>query len=242
MDMNKLTALRGVVGAALSLLCMQMAHADRTAKFPADLWLSSISEGYATVAYIVSPDGRIEDAVVLEASHPAFGQGALEAMPKRLPWNRNATLPRYESERFVFRRRGSLDSYFSAAESVRQAKRDQLASKPTTTIVASELPDPLVETGGQGSVCPERQKILSGAATLRYVVDSQGRVRVPHIDNATSDEFALAMLSAAKKWRFVPPRIEGEAVQVEDAQSFMVNATDACVVFKPQAQERVAGR
>src|ERR1044071_7626571 len=108
MGMNKLTAVRGVAGAALWLLFAQMAHADRSAKFPAELWLSNISEGHATVAYTVAPDGRIEDAVVLEASHPAFGQSALDAMPKRLPWKLNAALPRYESERFVFHRRGSL--------------------------------------------------------------------------------------------------------------------------------------
>ena len=74
------------------------------------------------------------------------------------------------------------------------------------------------------------------------MIDADGKVRVPRIMDATSSDFALAMLSAVKQWQFAPPSYAGKPVQVEDTQAFMVSPTDACVVFKPHAQEQVAVR
>jgi TonB family protein len=237
-EMKKLTAFGGV----LVLLCMQAAHADRTAKFPDELSFSGINEGYATVAWTVAPDGRIEDTIVLEASHAAFGRSALEALPKRLPWKPGAVLPRYESAKFLFKRVGAVNSFPSAAEMVWEKQAELRRGEPTMTIAATDLSHPLLQTSEQASVCPKKQEILAGAATVRFVIDSDGKVRVPRIVDASSSDFALAMLSAVKQWQFAPPSYAGEPVQVEDTQAFIVSPTDACVVFKPQAQQQMAGR
>jgi TonB family protein len=235
--MNRLTAL----GGALALLCMQVAQADLTARFPEELWFTSINEGYATVAWTVAPDGRIEDAVVIAASHPAFAQSALEALPRRLPRDVDSVLPKYDSARFIFHRLG-LNTYSSTAEMIRQTAAEQRGAIPTVTVRAGELQEPLVQTGGEASVCPSRQSMLAGAVIVRFLIDRDGRVRVPRIIDTTSDQFALAMLAAVRQWRFAPPQVAGQSVQVEDTQVFTVNPTEACVVFKPKAQAQVAGR
>src|SRR3954471_11506815 len=133
MRMNKLTALSGM----LALLCVQAAHADHTARFPEELRFTGINEGYAVVGWTVAPDGRIEDTIVLQASHPAFGKTALEALPKRLLWTQGAVLPRYDSAEFIFKQTGSIHSYSSTAEMIRQAKKEQRGTVPTATIAAA---------------------------------------------------------------------------------------------------------
>ena len=65
-------------------------------EFPPALRLTHIAEGYALVAWTVLPDGRLDDAVVLEASHAAFGQYALAAIPTQQPADPSGQLPRYE--------------------------------------------------------------------------------------------------------------------------------------------------
>ncbi len=236
--MNRLTTLAGV----LAFVTVHCAYAERSAQFPSELLSTAINEGTATVAWTVAPDGRIEDTVVLEATHPAFARSALEAAPKRLPPDFKASLPRYESVTFVFKRRSVITGYSSTAEMHWQKERDLRDPGPTVTVAADELSQPLRQTGAVAKVCPDSRSMIEGAATVRFVIDDEGRVRVPRVVNATSDEFAQAMLSVVRKWHFSPPSIDGKSVQVEDTQLFNVRPTQACVVFKPTEQTQVARR
>lgn len=54
----------------------------------------------------------------------------------------------------------------------------------------------------------------SGEALIEFIIDREGRVRLPHIKSATQEEFGWAAATAISQWVFSPPRRKGEPVDV----------------------------
>src|SRR5688572_17477227 len=79
--------------------------------FPESLRLTAIRDGYVTMMFTVGANGRVEDAVGLDASHPAFADSMRETLSKwRFEPMPSATTPRRETFRFDFRRTGVVSS------------------------------------------------------------------------------------------------------------------------------------
>ena len=67
----------------------------------------------------------------------------------------------------------------------------------------------------------------TGEALIEFVIDRDGRVRLPQIKSATHEEFGWAAATAVSQWVFSPPRRKGEPVDVRVSIS---------VQFSPPAQ------
>ena len=55
----------------------------------------------------------------------------------------------------------------------------------------------------------------AGSAVIECIVDRYGRVCLPRIIEASEEEFGWAAATAAVGWRFAPPTVKGEPVDVK---------------------------
>jgi TonB family protein len=187
--------------------------------FPNALRLTAVTDGYALMMFTVDSDGVVEDAVALEASHPAFVSEVGAALSNwRFKPTASATIPRREVIQFDFRRTGMVASLSHRdatsavfentarlAPVVRTLDWDQLEQKPRRTVV----------------VMPHRaSQADSGAAEVSFIIDQSGRVRVPAIVNSTEPAFSAEVLKAVRQWRFEVPTLQGETVNVRATRSF----------------------
>jgi TonB family protein len=136
---------------------------------------------------------------------------------------------RRESLRFEFERRGAFVtmSQRDAGKTAFNPYGD-LAATPLATCGEAELDTPLQAAK---TVLPEfplalKGKVREGTATVSFIVDGAGRVRVPVITDATLPEFGAAALAALRAWQFQPARRGGRLVQV---------AVDRTLLFRLRA-------
>lgn len=205
--------------------------------FPPQLRATTVTAGYATIIFTVKPDGRIEDAMALEASDPAFVETTLEALERwRLASARGNTTPRREVIQFDYRRTGTIAS-LSQNDASKAAFTTAPAPAPSIrTLTWQELDHTPRRLAGAMPEYPAslRAARTSGHATLDFVVDSDGKVRVPTVVESSAEEFGAAALDAVKRWRFEPPRSDGVAVNVHVLRSFSFGGAGA----RPSAESR----
>jgi TonB family protein len=187
----------------------------KSPSFPAELKGTLTTAGYTTIAYVVRSDGSIDDAVVLEASHVAFAEAAMAVVPD---WRFEPipnTLPRREVLRLQFSQTDAI-KMLSHLDSTRAAfPLSQSERLPIRTLPSTELEQPLERVS---TITPRSS--VAGQVAVSYVIDTEGRVRVPTVTNAPNDQVALAVVEAVKQWRFKPSMHEGVPVLVEDRRSF----------------------
>lgn len=183
--------------------------------YPLELKGTSITDGYATIAFVVRADGMLDDAVVMEASHPAFGEAAMQVLPAWRFEGTASALPRREVLRFVFRQTDavmSLSHRDAAKAAFPLAEQERL---PIRTMQWMQLASP-----PERLAAPAPQPRAQGKVAVSYIIDTAGKVRVPAVLNATQPELGLAALAAIKQWQFTPPMHEGMPVLVEDMRAF----------------------
>ena len=191
--------------------------------FPADLKASAITEGYASVVLLIDADGRIVDAVVLEASHSAFGESVLNALPTWRFTSKNSddSFVRREFLRFEFAAKGVVTSisHRDANKAIFPLKAQERI--PIRTMAWWDMGTPPTRLSAPA---PKLSSTMttgdSGKVQVSYIIDASGRVRVPFIVNATTPELGRVTLDAIKQWQFSPPMQDGVPVLVEDARSF----------------------
>ena len=221
---NALAALLCVVGIHVSV------HAQEVEKqlpgrlryqrpaYPLEWKSLNITDGYTSVAFVVRADGSIDDAVVMEASHVAFGAAVMDVLPTWRFESAGATaLPRREILRFMFRQTDAVTtlSHRDATKAAFPSGGEQRL--PIRTLQWVDLTTP-----------PERLSTLSpvvkpgnaGKVSISYIIDTVGKVRVPAVVNATDPDLGVAALAAIKQWQFAPPVHDGLPVLVEDVRSF----------------------
>jgi len=182
--------------------------------WPYDL-LKGGEGGSAAVAYTVDDEGHPRDVRVLSATKPQFGAALAAAV-----------------EGCVFQRA----IYAGHAVAVPLMQRAEFKAVP---VGANDDSDPDIrllaalrsgEIGGalgiDGKltpvyrVAPEYPGILkgrgrpAGSAMIEFVIDRDGRARLPRIISATREEFGWAAATAVSQWVFNPPLRKGQAVDV----------------------------
>jgi hypothetical protein len=184
------------------------------------------TDGSATVAFTIRADGRVADAVTLVASDRKLAEPAREAV---LRWRferdavfgrgRDAELDkvmRRELVEFVFKRdkvtgmnhREGAKAWFP---------RDGKPAVRTVTSGALDTP-PLARRSlpaeGDTDRSPSRVT-AAGNASVSFVIDETGRVRVPLVETADRPELTGIALDVVTRWLFDPPRQDGQPVLVE---------------------------
>lgn len=183
------------------------------------------TDGSAIVAFTIRADGRVADAVTLAASDRKLADPAREAV---LRWRferdpkfgrgRDAVLDkvmRRELVEFVFKRdkvtgmnhREGAKAWFPGDG--RAAVR---------VVTSGELDAPLARRSlpAEGDVeQPLPRATVAGNATVSFVIDETGRVRVPIVEQADSPELTGIALEVVARWLFDPPRKDGQPVLLE---------------------------
>jgi TonB family protein len=202
-------------GSAPDLLRWQR-YADPV--FPAQLLPTPVQDGFASVVFTFDDAGRITDRIVIAASHPAFTVAVIDATKDwQVDTRELAPHIRRETLRFNFQRTGSIvalsnrdaakalfSSYGDFAASAVGTCREEFLDRPlrNATQVSADFPPEM------------KARSVGGYATVSFIVDAIGRVRVPAITAATNPAFAAAALVALRQWTFFPAHQRGRPVQV----------------------------
>ncbi len=172
-------------------------------------------KGKATVVYVVGPTGRVVEVVAIEASHPEFGRALVAALetfvhePAIKGGRPSVALQRFdqEFERDVYGvLGGGGDRYLLERE----------AKKPEQIFDLRDLDEPLKPLSRKppGFPITGPKDVSSGSAMIEFLVDEEGRARLPRSVTATDEAFAYAAMQAIAGWRFEPPTRGGRAVVV----------------------------
>jgi TonB family protein len=174
--------------------------------------------GSATVDFTVGETGSVKNIRVREATHPEFGDAlaaALEAWAFARPVENNRTVEVELTRRVEFAavpvdatsetEGDGLTRLVMALRAGGIGGARGLDGKLTPIYqVRPEYPRTLKEQGGP-----------AGKAEIEFVIDREGRVRLPRIASATHPEFGWAAATAVSQWVFNPPRRAGEPVDIK---------------------------
>lgn len=202
--------------------------------FPAALAMTPVLKGHATVVFTTDSTGRVNDAVILAASHPSFGDSVLTATQK---WQLNTdpeaaatgslTPARREVLLYEFHRHGAIIS-LTHRDSTQAFFSPSLDDAPEIrTVTLRELAEPPSRILSPNPKYPAalRAEHAAGSATVSFVIDATGTVRVPVVIAADRPEFGDASLEAIRQWRFSPPLQNGAPVNVEAERRFTFGKT-----------------
>jgi TonB family protein len=189
------------------------------------------ADGSAVVAFTVRANGRVDDALTVAATERRLGEAAVAAI-KQWRFERDPTLGtgpaatpnavlRREIVEFVFKRDGDVTSmsHLEGAKAWFPADR----SLDVRMLLPDELDAPLDRLSAPESAEAAALRaalIVGGHATLSFVVDETGRVRVPAVVAADDPALAAAALAMLADWRFEPPLHGGKPALVEQRNTF----------------------
>ncbi len=195
-------------------------------QIPARLRMEGLREGKVTFAVDVDAEGKLEDWLVIEASHHELVAPCIEAVKR---WR--FTPARYDGARVPARTKFTLNLSQSGAVVSRttvemiNAFMENLGGRPLDYRIsrAEELDRPLVALT---RVSPpygreaERQGV-TGRVTVYFFVDERGNVRLPAVSAETHPYLSGLAVRAMREWKFTPPTREGRPVTVEARQAFV---------------------
>lgn len=192
--------------------------------YPYDVLLKG-DAGSATVDFVVSNSGAVQDVRLREASQPEFGMAlvaAVEASGFSPAIENNQVVEVTLAKRAEFKPvpAEASDATDPNARLVVAARRGEIGSAKGLDAklapiyrVAPVYPATLKATGGP-----------KGRADIEFVIDREGRVRLPRIVSATLPEFGWAAATAVAQWVFVAPRRAGAFVDVKVRMPFEFDA------------------
>lgn len=174
-------------------------------------------EGRATVAFVVSAEGRVLETKVMAASQPEFGLALVAAVEMfRFDPALKAGRPvmaAIKIEQNFYRDGRDRDQTLDRVDRA-LLKREQ--KRPETIISANRLDAPLTPLSRRPPVFPLalRAEGRPGRATIEALIDEDGHVRLPRIVDASDPAFGYAAAQAAAAWLFAPPKSGGKPVVV----------------------------
>lgn len=195
---------------------LEVAPAVQLAAWPVypSALLRSGTSGSAKVRVRIGAGGQASALELLEASHPDFGQATLAMLAAWRFDPAAAATPR-----------GDLvwEQTFNAAKPAEagvpaSATRlmDRLALGGADIAGAGQLDGPLRPVLRVEAAVPQalRGARSDAQAVVNFYVDETGRVLLPELvstpDNASDSAFGWAALTAVNRWRFEPPRRQGQ--------------------------------
>lgn len=182
------------------------------------------TDGSAIVAFTIRADGRVADAVTLIASDRKLAEPARAAV-LRWRFERDPEFGRgRDAELDKVMRRELVEFVFKRDKVTGMNHRDGAKAwfpgdgrGAVQTVTSGELDVPLARRSLPAGADLDRpsQPIVAGNASVSFVVDETGRVRVPFVETADSPELAAPALDVVAGWLFDPPRKDGRPVLIE---------------------------
>jgi TonB family protein len=171
--------------------------------------------GTASVAFTVGEDGRVKDASVRSASAPAFASALVAAVEVKVfeaPISVGVPAPVPLVRRFDF-------------PAIAPDSKDD--SDPTSRLVAAvragqvgtakgldERLSPIYRVAPGYPLALRKAGAPPGHADIEFIIDRDGRARLPRVVSATSEEFGWAAATAVSQWIFKAPMKGGQPVDV----------------------------
>lgn len=200
------------------------------------LWNFPVTaEGHGEARAILSIDatGKLVDFLVVGASHPVFAAELARALPE---YRFTPALVQGEPKAarlpltFQFERSGTMASVMPEEQFNALLKHGtQRPDAFSFFCPVAELDRPLtpVQTVSPDYPAELRAQRIPGEVKIEFIVDAQGRVRLPAIDAGVHPSFAREAIAALQRWRFEPPTRRGQPILVQAAQVFRFRAPDA---------------
>lgn len=192
-------------------------------RFPAELAGAKAGDGEVVLAVTVDSEGRALDMVALEATHEAFVRAATDAVREWIfPARDSDTWPRREVLQFNFKRTGAV-STLSHREAALDAFKGQTVAALRTVPLEQLDRKPERRVAPMPNV-PQAALRRHGGKPLmvNFVVDQEGRVRVPVLAEVQDAALAETVLAAVRQWRYSPPTQKGVPVAAEMTRALVL--------------------
>lgn len=188
--------------------------------YPRELLFNRVT-GSAKVNLVIDKAGRVAGAKVAAMSHPEFGAALVASVEA---WRFTPALRDGRATVTVITRehtfaRGNRD-LASDADATRLIGAYRAANGAIAEAAALEAAPRLLY-----EVTPEYPRSLAtqrlaGEATVEFLVDRRGRVRLPHVVASTHTGFGWAAATAVQQRFYEVPRLKGRTVDVRMVQVF----------------------
>lgn len=169
--------------------------------------------GKAQVRYIVGIDGKVARAELGEASATEFAL-ALRAAVECFTFEPALKGGRPGPAMQGFQQEFNRDEMWALVsnEDIALLRREE--KKPESILTLRELDGPPVALSRRPPRFPVSAQADTGEAVIEFLIDEEGRARLPRIVSATEDCFGYAAVQSVATWRFEPPTRGGKTVVV----------------------------
>jgi TonB family protein len=179
--------------------------------------------GSAEVSFTVTEGGDVTDVKIEAASAPEFGQALAAAVET---W---AFAPSFDGGRAVavhLRKRAEFKLPAGDEPEARLATALRDGAIGNAKGLDAKLA-PVFQMAPQYPAALKRGDKPAGQALIEFVIDRDGRARLPRVISAAREEFGWAAATAAAQWVFQPPRRGGQPVDVKVRVPFQFAAPDS---------------
>ena len=193
-------------------LPLPLSYADPV--YPRDLLLAGTG-GDAEVRFTLTRRGAVKDVTVLSASAPEFGQALAAVLPL---WSFRPIRQREDGSAEVSLRLRHSFTPPAANATLPEARLASLLAPDGPGIGTAKGLDARLKPLFQIAVVPPDDLTANEAsATIEFIIDRDGRARLPRVREATTESFGWAAATAVAQWLFERPTRNGEAVDVRVA-------------------------
>lgn len=186
-------------------------------EFPSNLRRDGVARGTASVIITRDVAGAPVDILLLESTHPEFGDAAVTAVKQWRFLPLGAGQPRVQRTEVVsfdFAMQGVVFAPAAGRTAAIDLTR-RTASGPSIHLVSFDQLDHPIKAIRQvmpGFPAAMVGHVEQGWANVEFLVDEDGRVRVPIVVMESAPAFGDAALVAVANWQFEHPRENGRPV------------------------------
>lgn len=176
-------------------------------------------EGQVEVEFQLDEKGRAKLPVVVRSDHPSFSEAALAAVARweyspREPGTRTAGPKLRTTLLFALDEPGAATGLAGGTRTVTSLNAGDTPPRPVLQ-PAPVYPAHLSANSKEGQV------------VISFIIDSEGKVRLPRVTRSTLVDFERPAVDAVRKWQFKPARRAGEPIAISVTQQVDFNLEEA---------------
>ncbi|HEX2853310.1 MAG TPA: TonB family protein [Opitutaceae bacterium] len=172
--------------------------------------------GNASVEFTVQPTGKVTDVKVRDATHPDFGRALAAAIEQWLfspALSEGRTVPVTLVKKAEFKP-VPMELQDASGDPVVRLVR-LVRAGPIRGGGLDEKISPVYRVAPGYPAALAAGERPSGNTTIEFVIDRDGRARLPRIVSATHEEFGWAAATAVGQWIFKAPKRAGEPAEAK---------------------------
>ncbi len=181
--------------------------------YPRDAFVAGES-GEAEVAFTVTRSGSVKDVVVNSASTPDFGAALAAVLPLWSFTPANVSGEGWVDSRLIMHHTFSAPSADAESEQADARLAALLAPDGPGVGSAKGLDERIRPLFRVGVIPPADLAEGPAKATIEFIIDRDGRARLPRVRESSSESFGWAAATSVAQWLFNRPTRNGEPVEV----------------------------